>query len=115
MVAQAANTTCTIFRGTAENDFGDTVDSNTPYLEHLPAILVETGRKVQDPTTPSPRTIRAIDCHLPDWVQVLTTDRVMDERTRHVYIIIDVTRPPDIFGPPSGTVLTLKRVSAAGS
>lgn len=115
MVAEAANTSVTVFRGTETDAFGDTVDANTPHLVGIPAILIETGRKTQDPTTPTPRTIRAIECHLPDWVKILNTDRIMDERTRHVYVIIDVTRPPDIFGPPPGTILSLKRVSAAGS
>ena len=114
MVAEAANTTCTIYRGTTTNALGDVIDSNTPFMQGIPAILVETGRKTQDPSSPTPRTIRAIDCHLPDWVQVLNTDRIYDERTRDTYIIIDVTRPPDIFGPAPGILLHLKRVTAAG-
>lgn len=115
MVALAANTYVAILRGTTESEFGDEVDTDTPYLQGIPAILVETGRKTQDPTTPTPRTIRAVDCHLPDWVDVLNTDRIRDERTRDIYIILDVTRPPDIFGPPPGLLLALKRVTAAGT
>lgn len=114
MVAQAANTTCSILRGTTTNDFGDVIDANTVFFEGIPAILIETGRKIDDPSSPTPRTIRAVDCHLPESVHVLNTDRILDERTRDIYIILSVTRPPDIFGPPAGLLLALKRVTAAG-
>ena len=111
---ELCNTSCTIFRGTTTTALGDVIDSNTPLIEHIPAVLVETGRNTQDPSTSTPRTIRQITCTLPNWVQILNTDRLLDERTGDTYIIIDVTRPPDTFGPPPGVLLALKRVTAAG-
>lgn len=111
---ELANTSCTILRGTTTTPLGDVIDSNTPFIEHIPAILVETGRNTQDPSSPTPRTIRQITCTLPDWVRPLTTDRILDERTQDVYMVITVTRPPDMFGPPPGVLLALKRVSAVG-
>lgn len=112
MGAETANTLVTIYRGTTSNQFGDLVDSNVPYITDLPATLIETGKSVQDPSTPTPRTIRQIYASVPEWAGVLNTDRLRDERTGDVYIIISVTKPPTIIGAPVDTVLGLKRISA---
>lgn len=112
MGAETANTSVTIYRGTTSNQFGDQVDSNVPYITGLPATLIETGKNTQDPSTPTPRTIRAIYCNVPEWAGVLNTDRIMDERTGDVFIVISVTKPPTIIGAPVDTVLQLKRISA---
>lgn len=111
---ELANTYVSVLRGTTKTPLGDVIDSDTPFLEGIPAVLVETGRQTQDPSTSSPRTIRQVTCALPDWVQVLNSDRIRDERSRETYIIITVTRPPDVFGPAPGVVLALKKVTAAG-
>lgn len=112
MGAETANTSCTIFRSTTSNQYGDEVDSNTPFISSLPVTLIETGKSVQDPSTPTPRTIRQIYASVPEWAGILSTDRLMDERTGDVYIIISVTKPPTIIGAPVDTVLQLKRISA---
>ena len=112
MGAETANTTATVFRGTTSNQFGDEIDSNVPLITNLPVTLIETGKSVQDPSTPTPRTIRQITCIVPEWAGVLNTDRIMDERTQDVYIIISVTKPPTIIGAPVDTVLGLKRITA---
>jgi len=38
---ELANTFCTILRGTTTTPLGDVIDSSTPFLEHVPAVLVE--------------------------------------------------------------------------
>lgn len=111
---ELANTEISVLRGTELDSFGDETDTDTPFIEHVPAILVETGRNTQDPSSPTPRTIRQITCTVPEWLGVLTTDRIRDERSREVYMVITVTRPPDMFGPPPGLTLALKKVTAAG-
>jgi hypothetical protein len=111
-VAETANTQITVLRGTTVNAFGDEVDSNTPFITDLPATLIETGKTVQDPSTPTPRTIRQISCWVPLWAGVLDTDRIRDQRTGDVYIVISVTKPPTIIGAPVDLVLSLKRISA---
>lgn len=114
MVAEALNTYVTILRGSGENSLGDPVDADqVPLFEHLPAILTETGRSTQDPSTSTPRTVRVTECHVPHWTGVLNTDQIIDERTNDVYMIITVTRPPALFGGPVDTRLDLKRVTAA--
>jgi hypothetical protein len=82
------------------------------FISDLPATLVETGKSVQDPSTPTPRTIREISCWVPLWAGVKSTDRIRDQRTGDVFMVISVTRPPTIIGAPVDEVLQLKRVSA---
>lgn len=115
MGAETANTTVTVLRGTTENQFGDTIDDNTPFITGLPATLIETGKQVQDPSTPTPRTIRQIYCSVPQYAGVLNTDRIKDESTGDVYIILSVTTPPTTIGAPVDTVLQLKRVTASSA
>lgn len=112
MGAETANTTASILRGTSSNWAGDQVDANTPVITGLPITLIETGKSVQDPSTPTPRTIRQIYANVPEWAGILNTDRLMDERTGDVYIVISVTKPPTIIGAPVDTVLGLRRVTA---
>jgi hypothetical protein len=111
-VAETANTLCSILRGTTSNWAGDEIDANTPFREHLPATLIETGHKTQDPSSPTPRTIREITLRLPYWSEATDKDRILDESTGDVYMIISVTKPPTIIGAPVDLVLSLKRVTA---
>jgi hypothetical protein len=110
--AETANTTATIYRGSTSNQFGDQVDSNVPLMTGIPVTLVETGKNVQDPSTPTPRTIRQIYCNVPQWTGVTLSDRLMDESTGDIYIIIGIKTPPTTIGAPVDTVLDLRRVSA---
>lgn len=111
-VAETATTLATVLSGTTQNQFGDTVDANTPVIEHMPVTLIETGHRTQDPSSPTPRTIRQITCHVPQWAGVTTDMRILDETTGDVYIVISVTTPPTLTGAPVDTVLQLKRVTA---
>lgn len=115
MGAETANTTASVLRGTTSNQFGDVIDASTPVITGLPVTLIETGKSVQDPSTPTPRTIRQIYASVPEWAGITSSDRLMDESTGDVYIIISVTKPPTIIGAPVDTVLTLKRISAQTS
>jgi len=111
-VAETANTQITIFSGTTQNQYGDVIDANTPRLQSLPATLVETSRKTQDPSTPTPRTVRDVVLHVPYWAEVTTDDRIMDERTQDIYMVIEVTRPSTIIGAPVDELVKLKRITA---
>jgi hypothetical protein len=112
MGAETQNAVISLLRGTTSNQYGDIVDSNVPYISDLPVTLIETGKTVQDPSTPTPRTIRAIYLNIPQWVGILTTDRVLDQTTGDIYIVISVTTPPTIIGAPVDTTCQLKRISA---
>ena len=112
MVAETQNCRVSVLRGTTVNWAGDEVDADVPVIEHLPATLVETGRKTQDPSSPTPRTIREITLRVPYWSHLTDSDRVYDETTGDTYIVISVTRPPTIIGAPVDIVASLKRVTA---
>lgn len=114
-IAEITNTSASILRGTTSNQFGDTIDDDQVLIQHLPVFLAETGKTVQDPSTPTPRTIRQITCQVPQYVGVVNTDRVVDEATGDKYIIIGVTTPPTIIGAPVDVILDLKRISAQTS
>lgn len=112
MGAETVTTYANILRGTSENQFGDIVDSDTVLIQNLPVTLIETGKTVQDPSSPTPRTIRQIYCSVPDYIGLVNTDRLVDLATGDTYIVIDVTRPPTLIGAPVDTVASLKRISA---
>lgn len=111
-VAETANTRCSVLRGTTANWAGDEIDANVPVIEHMPATLIETGHKTQDPSSPTPRTIREITLRLPYWSGVTDKDRILDEKTGDVFMVISVTRPPTIIGAPVDLLISLKRVTA---
>lgn len=111
-VAETQNCLITVLSGTTVNQFGDEIDANAPRIEHMPATLIETGHTTQDPSTPTPRTIREVLLHVPQWARVSDSDRVLDETTGDIYIVISVTRPPTLIGAPVDEVCSLKRVTA---
>jgi hypothetical protein len=116
MPAETVNALVTLLRGNSTDAYGDPDDSgDTVFLEHIPATLIETGKNVEDPSTSSPRTIRQIFCSVPGYIGVVDTDRIRDERTGNVYMIISVDDAPTLIGETPETQLGLKRVSAAGS
>jgi hypothetical protein len=113
--AETVNASCTLYSGTTTNWAGDEVDANVPVMEHVPATLIETGRKTQDPSSPTPRTIREITLRLPYWTKATDDMRVLHEQTGDIFMIISVTRPPTIIGAPVDLVASLKRVSASST
>ena len=110
-VAEIANCTVTVLRGTTSNQFGDTIDANTPVLTGVPAFIAETGKTTQDPSTPTPRVIRQVAGQIGDFTGLLSTDRLMRERDSQLFIVLDVTTPDSLLGAPVDLVLSLKRVS----
>lgn len=111
-----ANTTVTVLGGTSTNAFGDTIPAGNVLLSGVPAFIGETNRKVQDPSSPTPRTIRQITGQVPRWAGVNNTRQLVDERTGDTYQVMSVTDPPSLFGTPGQwpQVLELKRVTASG-
>jgi hypothetical protein len=111
-----ANTTISVLRGTTTNAFGDTIPSGTPVQSGIPVFIGETGRKVQDPSSSTPRTIRQVTGRVPAWAGIRNTDQLLDEKTGDTYMILSVTQPPTLFGSPGEwpQVLELKRTTASG-
>lgn len=111
MVAEVANTTVSVLRGTTTDAYGDVQDASTPVFTGVPAVLVETGRNVMDPATQTPRTVRATTCVVPDGLGVTNADQILDETSGQKYAITEIVRPPTLMGAPVDIVLTLKRVT----
>jgi hypothetical protein len=115
MVSEFATGTCSLLRGTSFNQFGDQIDADVPVIASLPCAIIETGKTTQDPSSQTPRTIREIVAYVPQYAGAITTDRIRDDATGDVFIIISVTTPPTLIGAPVDTVLGLKRVTATTS
>jgi hypothetical protein len=118
MVAEVANCTISILRGVNYDDYGDISDDAAAVTPGIPAVLIETSQQVFDPSTQTPRTVRAATCRVPAWTGVLNSDQIRDDLTGSVYAVEDITRPPTIMSSPAGgpvdIVLTLRRITAAG-
>jgi hypothetical protein len=115
MGAETANATVTVLRGTAEDDWGDEIDAPQPLYRDVPFTLIETAQVVQDPSTQTPRVIRAITGLGPQWLGLQTTDRLRDQGTGDVLIIVDVITQPNLTGAPADVKVILRRVGPGGS
>lgn len=87
-----ATTTVSVLRGTATDAFGDETDLPTVAASGIPASLMESGREAQEPVTGTPRIIRTHVCRVPPGTDVTENDRIRDEQTSEVYIVVSATR-----------------------
>lgn len=95
-----ATTTMTVLRGTTTDGFGDEVDLDTPVYTGLPFSLIEQSRRVSDPATGTPRIVRVVYGRTNAGTDLLTADRLRDERTGSVYVINAVTQQAGVGGTP---------------
>jgi hypothetical protein len=104
-----ANTRLTIMRGTAANPYGDESDVGTPIYQHVPAAVNESSKVVFDPATQRPQTIRTSTAVVAGWVDVLSSDTIMDEATGNYYMINDIElQPTGPTGIAPAKLLTLR-------
>lgn len=106
---ELANTRLTIMRGTSVSPYGSVTDVGTPIYTGIPAAINESSKQVFDPATQQPRTIRTSTCVVAGWVDVLSSDTLLDETTGNYYMINDIERQPT--GPTGITpnlLLTLR-------
>ncbi|MFD9464375.1 hypothetical protein [Streptomyces sp. NPDC060027] len=87
-----ATTTVSVLRGTGEDAFGDETDTSTVLKSGIPASLIESTRTAREPVTGTPRIIRTHVCRLPPTTDVTEDDRIKDERTNEIYIVVAVTK-----------------------
>lgn len=76
-----ATTTVTIFRGQAENEWGDNTDQNTIVGQNIPASLLEQSQYFRQEITTQPTNIRFARCRLGSEIDVHFNDRIQDETT----------------------------------
>lgn len=108
-----ATTSVSVLRGETSNEYGDETDSTAVAYAGIPASVVESSHVTTDPATQQPRTVRTITAVLPQWADVLNTDR-LQAPDGTVYAVIEVTAQPSL-GYPADKVLKLRRVTSAGT
>ncbi|MCX4750903.1 hypothetical protein OG455_41215 [Kitasatospora sp. NBC_01287] len=102
------NRTITIMRGVEANPYGDLSDVGIPRYTGVQAAIAETSQTYFDAASQRNQIIRAIECIVPAWVDVETTDTLMDESTGYYYMIEGIREQPGIGYYPAPKVLTLR-------
>lgn len=87
-----ATATVSILRGTSTDDFGDETDTATVLTSGIPASLIESTRTAMEPVSGTPRIIRTHVARLPPDTDVTENDRIKDEQTTEIYIVVSVTK-----------------------
>ncbi|MGW3821804.1 hypothetical protein ACWEAF_05715 [Streptomyces sp. NPDC005071] len=87
-----ATTRISVLRGTGTDAFGDDTDTGTVAASGIAASLVESSRTVQEPVSGTPRIVRTHIGRVPPATDVTETDRIKDETTNEIYIVVSVTR-----------------------
>lgn len=87
-----ATTSVSILRGTTTDAFGDEADMTTVLKSGIPASLIESARTAMEPVSGTPRIIRTHVCRLPPSTDVTENDRIKDEKTNEIYIVVAVTK-----------------------
>lgn len=87
-----ATTTISVLRGTETDAFGDEVDTDSVHASGIPASLIEASRQASEPVTGIPRIIRTHVGRVPPGTDVTEDDRIKDELTSEIYIVVSVTR-----------------------
>lgn len=105
-----ANTRISILRGTEEDEFGNEVDSETPFLTGIPAALTEQTRQEATGESATPRVVRFTVCRVSSDTPVLESDRVKDEGTGVIYPIMGVSQTGG-FGMKNDLRIDLKRTT----
>lgn len=87
-----ATTSVSVLRGTSTDAFGDETDTATVLKSGIPASLIESTRTAMEPVSGTPRIIRTHVCRLPSTTDVNEDDRIKDEKTDEIYIVVSVTK-----------------------
>jgi hypothetical protein len=87
-----ATTTISILGGSSTDEFGDETDGITAVVTGLPVSLIESTRTAMEPVSGTPRIIRTHICRLPPGTAVDETNRIKDETTGEIYIVVATTR-----------------------
>jgi hypothetical protein len=96
------------FRGQAASARGDVSDVGQLYLTDVQAALAETSQTAFDPATQRPSIIRAIQCIVPGWADIETTDTIQDPATGFFYLIENIENEPGFGYRQPRKILTLR-------
>lgn len=101
----------TVLRGQTVSPRGDISDVGQPVYTNVQAAIAEVSQKAFDPATQRPSIIRSIQCVMPNWAEVQTTDTLLDQATGYYYLIEDVSAEPGFGFYPPRQILTLRQRS----
>lgn len=89
-----ATTTVSILRGTTTDPvYGDSVATMSAIATGIPASIIEDRQaKTTTPGNPTPRITRTYDGIVGSTVDVTDRDRLKDERTGQIYVIVSVSQ-----------------------
>lgn len=107
-----ATTTVSVLRGTSTDPvFGDSVATMNVIASGVPASIIEDKTaKTTTPGNPTPRITRTYDGIVGSGVDVTDADRLRDERTNQVYVIVSVSQQA-LPGITSDQSLELRRAT----
>jgi hypothetical protein len=116
-----ANTTVTILRGTATDNYGDVMDAGVPVYSGVIAFIsvpsqspfrpIVFGATIYQPASEMPSTTREILCSLPGGTDITNEDQILDERTGILYTVELVSQLGMVGGLLPDLQLTLRRVT----
>lgn len=103
-----------IFRGTTPDPYGDPVPNNSsPSATGVLLAVDELSSQVWELSTQTPRVVRTIRGTVPSTTDIVTGDRIRDDRHGVLYVVQNVTRPRTP-GRTRDVELELKRVGGDG-
>lgn len=105
-----ASTTVSILRGTTTDRFGDEADTDTVIASGVPASILERPATGARPASGRKDTPRGYAMRVWNSVDLRQDDRVRDERTGLVYVVLTLAPSTNIAGLGS-TRADLQRVT----
>jgi len=86
MIARAT-TTITIYRGQADDEWGDPKDTDTIVGSEIPASLLEQSQYFRAEITTQPRNYRYARLRVDSSIDIQYNDRIKDEKTGWIWTI----------------------------
>lgn len=86
-----ATTTISILRGEDTDDWGDPIDLATPVETGVIASIIEYKTYSKGEITTQPRNIRYARLRVRSDLDIRTNDRVKDERTEDIWVIVNIS------------------------
>jgi hypothetical protein len=105
-----ATTTVSVLRGTAVDEYGDELDTDTVAASGIRASIIERSVRDIDPSSGDARTLRRVTGRVASDVDIRDGDRIRDDRTGVVYAVGTRTSPA-AFSNVSSMQLDLDRTT----
>lgn len=85
-----ANTTVTIYRGQAADDWGDNMDQDTIVATGVRASIIEQTVYARPEVTTQPRSFHYAKMRVTYGTDVRVADRIKDEKTNDIWLITSI-------------------------